>query len=410
VNVGTGASRQLTETDGVQPNWSPHGQRIAFWAIPEGGSQRDIWTIPAQGGKPVQVTNDAAVDWNPVWSPDGRYIYFSSDRAGTLNLWRIRVDEASGEPSGAAEPATTPASLAGHMSFSRDGERMLYVDGKNLSNVSKIEFDAAKEIVKGNPIPVTQGSKPFGVARPSPDGQWLTFAALVQDDIYISKADGTGLRNLTSDSFRDRVPRWAPDGRTILFYSDRSGGKYQIWSINVDGSGLKQITDTATNVLYPLISPDGLRLIFSDYEKTSFMMRTDKAWKDQTIVTLPAMDSFGSYLVPSDWSADGKWAAGTLRRPGAGAVPGIYIYSPESNGYKQLTSYGGIPLWLNDNRRILFSNGTKLGIVDIDTKTVHDVEGASAATGISRDNHWIYLQQNNVESDIWMVKRTSSQD
>src|SRR5262245_16956148 len=323
VNVATGATRQLTEMDGVQPNWSPHGQRIAFWAIPEGGSQRDIWTIPAEGGKPVQVTNDAAVDWNPVWAVDGRYIYFSSDRAGTMNLWRIRVDETSGEPSGAPEPLTTPATVAAHMSFSRDGKRMLYADVKNMANIAKIEFDPLKEVVKGNPIPVTQGSKLFTGARPSPDGQWLTFAsAVVQEDIYISKADGTSLRNLTSDDFRDRSPRWAPDGRTILFYSDRSAGRYQIWSINIDGSGLKQITDSETNVLFPLISADGSRLIFSDYEKTSFMMRTDKAWKDQSPVALPAMDNLGAYLIPSSWSDDGKWAAGTLRRPNAGAIPG----------------------------------------------------------------------------------------
>src|SRR5262245_27730274 len=171
VNVATGATRQLTEMDAVQPNWSPHGQRIAYWAIPEGGSQRDIWTIPAEGGKPVQVTNDAAVDWNPVWSRDGRYIYFSSDRAGTLNLWRIRVDEASGQPKGELEQLTTPATIAAHMSFSRDGRRMLYADVKNMANIAKIEFDPLKEVVKGNPIPVTQGSKLFTGARPSPDGQ-----------------------------------------------------------------------------------------------------------------------------------------------------------------------------------------------------------------------------------------------
>src|SRR5262249_59434489 len=139
----------------------------------------------------------------------------------------------------------------------------------------------------------------------------------------------------------DRSPRWAPDGRTILFYSDRSAGRYQIWSINIDGSGLKQITDSATNVLFPLISADGSRLIFSDYEKTSFMMRTDKAYKDQSVVALPAIDNSGAYFIPSSWSDDGKWATGTLRRPGAGAIPGIYIYSPESNGYRQPTRISG---------------------------------------------------------------------
>ena len=63
----------------VQPNWSPHGIRIAYQGR-RNAAQRDIWTIPAGGGEPVEVTNDAAMDWNPVWSPDGKYLYFASDR------------------------------------------------------------------------------------------------------------------------------------------------------------------------------------------------------------------------------------------------------------------------------------------------------------------------------------------
>ena len=48
------------------------------------------------GGARVPVTKDAAVDWSPVWSPDGRFIYFSSDRGGAMNLWRIDVDQSTG--------------------------------------------------------------------------------------------------------------------------------------------------------------------------------------------------------------------------------------------------------------------------------------------------------------------------
>ena len=59
------------------------------------GGQRDIYTVAAAGGSAVPVTQDAAVDWSPVWSPDGRYIYFSSDRGGAMNLWRIAVDQST---------------------------------------------------------------------------------------------------------------------------------------------------------------------------------------------------------------------------------------------------------------------------------------------------------------------------
>ncbi len=72
VDTITGVERHLvTEKDAVQPHWSPKGHRIAFWGANGQTKQRDIWTLPAGGGEAASVTNDEAVDWNPVWSPDG---------------------------------------------------------------------------------------------------------------------------------------------------------------------------------------------------------------------------------------------------------------------------------------------------------------------------------------------------
>lgn len=70
----------ITKGDAGQPNWSPNGFRIAFWGLKE-GSQRDIWTVSATGGESIPVTYDAATDWNPFWSPDGKFLYFVSNRS-----------------------------------------------------------------------------------------------------------------------------------------------------------------------------------------------------------------------------------------------------------------------------------------------------------------------------------------
>src|SRR6185436_1699900 len=106
-------------------SWSPHGKRIAFWGLAH-FAHRDIWTIDPDAPQPkatlVPVTSDAALDWNPVWSPDGKYLYFGSDRDGTLNLWRIPMDEASGKPTGTAEPLSLPAALTGNFAFSQQGD------------------------------------------------------------------------------------------------------------------------------------------------------------------------------------------------------------------------------------------------------------------------------------------------
>ena len=68
-------------------------------------------------GASVEVTNDAALDWSPVWSPQGDYLYFSSNRGGTTNLWRMAIDERSGRVTGEPEPVTTPSGWSGSMSF-----------------------------------------------------------------------------------------------------------------------------------------------------------------------------------------------------------------------------------------------------------------------------------------------------
>jgi Tol biopolymer transport system component len=93
-NAQTGERRQITDSDAVQPNWSANGHRIAYWGVHKGG-RKDIWTVPSTGGEPVAVTDDEAVDWNPVWSRDGRYLYFLSNRGGSMNLWRAPIDELS---------------------------------------------------------------------------------------------------------------------------------------------------------------------------------------------------------------------------------------------------------------------------------------------------------------------------
>ena len=98
-STATGDRRQLTTADAVQPAWSPHGHRIAYWGLPHDSAQRDLWTIAAGGGEAVRVTNDPAIEWSPAWSPDGRFLYFSSNRSGGFNLWRVALDETTGQTS-----------------------------------------------------------------------------------------------------------------------------------------------------------------------------------------------------------------------------------------------------------------------------------------------------------------------
>jgi len=259
---GSAEKKSLTtQGDAVQPHWSPRGLRIAYWAVFQG--QRDIWTIASNGeGRPVVVTSDPHLDWNPVWSPDGKYLYFSSDRGGSMNLWRVAIEETTGKVQGRPEPVTTPSPYSGYISFARDG-RMAYVQQVATSNIHKVAFDPVKETALGQLIPITQGSRQVGSPTLSPDERWLAFSSSgKQEDLFLIRPDGTGLRQLTDDIHRDRMPRWSPDGKQIAFFSNR-GGRYEIWTIQPDGSGLRQLTSTSDRGAHgPVWSPDGTRLAY----------------------------------------------------------------------------------------------------------------------------------------------------
>jgi eukaryotic-like serine/threonine-protein kinase len=142
VGVNGGEPRRLVDADAITPSWSPHKRRIAFASrLFERTRRSDIYTVPAQGGTPTAVMIDAPYDWNPVWAPDGRHLYFISDRGGTMNLWRIAVDEETGQPRGQPEAVVTPAAFFAHPTLSADGTHLAYSSVQMTTNIQTIAFD-----------------------------------------------------------------------------------------------------------------------------------------------------------------------------------------------------------------------------------------------------------------------------
>jgi Tol biopolymer transport system component/serine/threonine protein kinase/pimeloyl-ACP methyl ester carboxylesterase len=413
INVKTNERQLISEGDALQPNFSPHRQRITYWSRPSRAGQREnIWTIPADGGEAVAVTNGSTTDLNPIWSPDGRYLYFSSNRGGSINVWRVAIDEKSGAALGEPEAVTTigAATSALHLSFSRDGRRLAYAAQEDIRNLRKVAFDISTGKTSGDPTSITRGSMQLWFPDVSPDGEWLTACSRGQQrHVFMIRTDGSELRDLTDDDYRhDGWPRWSPNGKRIVFTSRRSGN-YELWVINRDGSGLQQLTQ-ASGAHYSPWSPDGRMIAYSIHtpKNDCVIVQPDRAWNEQKLEYLPPLSDSSLSFEGWSWSSDGRRLAGIKHLP-SGNHSGIGIYDLESRNYTWFTDFGDWPLWFNDNRHLLFVSEGQILLFDTQTRkyqpvlTVTDQDVDIGSPALSPDNRTIYFTYVAAEADVWLM-------
>jgi Tol biopolymer transport system component len=410
IDVMSGAKKKISmqQNDAVQPSWSPHGQRIAFWGLPEGTGKRVLYTVSTDGGEAAPLNDDDFFNWNPVWSQDGKYLYFASDRGGSMNLWRRPIDESSGKPLGEPERVTSGGQWNAHLSISKSGQ-IVYAALSTGFSLERYQLDAVTGKFATPPATILGSSREIWETALSPNGRWLVMKVRdAQEDLVVAQSDGTGLRRLTNDRFKDRSPAWGADSEQIYFFSDRTG-RYDQWRIRRDGSGLQQITLTeGTSMSNPLPSPDGktlaVPLFGGDIAMTSCLVDLTGPLPQRSVQLLPPVDETHGFGV-AGWSPDGKWLVGTLTTTATG--DGVAIYSVQNKKYETLISTGFPVAWLPDGRRILYRDKNRLLTVDVaskKTQTVLDKLGAGFANiSLAPDGRTLLGGRADNQSDIWML-------
>lgn len=408
---GSAPPRKIYDGDATMPNWSPNGTRIAFNQALSIDRHVSVLTIPASGGEPVLVEGEAGeIAWNPVWAPDGRYLYFISNRGGSPNIWRSAIDENSGTPRDTPQPITTPASVVAHLSLSADGKKISYSAVSETQNIQQLPFDPVKGEPLGAPVNVTTGSRYWANPDPSPDGKQVVFYSQIQPegDLYIINADGTGLRQLTADTAIDRMPHWSPDGNWIACFSDRDG-RLEVWTVRPDGSDLTQMT-TEGEWSYPVWSPDSARLAVGvvlgngktmmDTSNQFQILKPDEPSQRADHIVLPG----DGHFAPNSWSADGRAILGQVRV----STPSIAVFTVADRSIRKLADFGEWPVWLPDSRRVLVvSKRREFHVFDTITGTERMVFSVPRDTlgppRLSLDGRSAYFSRRITEADIWLV-------
>jgi TolB protein len=165
----------------------------------------DLFAVQADGTGLVNLTQHPAVYRDPVWSPDGREVAFQSNRDGRWRLYRMTSDAAT----------VTPLPGAGPLDF---------------------------------------------LAGWSPDGLSLllvTLSEVNREVVLLGLADGARTNPMARDPAEDGSPVWFPDGRAILFVSDRVDRTPQLFRLDLATGAQSQLTDLYRGAADPIVSPDG---------------------------------------------------------------------------------------------------------------------------------------------------------
>jgi Tol biopolymer transport system component/DNA-binding winged helix-turn-helix (wHTH) protein len=271
-------SPEMPEYD-CEPAFSPDGRRIAFERGSIAGMGRDLFVIPITGGEPRRLTFENAWGGVPAWTHDGSEIVFPSTRGGLLNLWRIPAKGGSPQPvSGIGPVAFAP-------SIPRRGNLLAYVRPNVNSSIWQIRLsDETSPLIPATRLISSRGQN----WRPSfsPDGKRIVFESdrLGYSEIWYCGSDGANCAQLTSLHGTAGTARWSPDGRHIAFEVQLQHF-YEIYVIDL---------------------PDG---------------------RPRVLPTFPNSDNGAP-----NWSRDGKW---------------IYFYSTDEKGFFQLwkvSFQGGTPV------------------------------------------------------------------
>jgi len=201
------------------PRLSPDGKRIAVVIVADGNS--DVWVHDLERDTQTRLTFDEARDIHPVWSPDGRYVYFTSNRGGTWGILRKRSDG-----SGEEESIFQSDDEIDVYSASPDGRFVAYHDQTTAGDAWILPVDGEKR----EPRRVFQSAAADGDPVFSPDGRWISYDSDESGrwEVYVRPVEGSGGKWQVSGQGGE-FARWSDDSRW-LFYRERSGG---IWRVPV---------------------------------------------------------------------------------------------------------------------------------------------------------------------------------
>jgi Tol biopolymer transport system component len=199
---------------------SHDGSRVAMEALDPLTHTKDIWSMDVARGVLTQMTFDPNNETFPIWSPDGRWIMFGSDRDGGWQLYRRRADGVGSDE----RVASTPESIV-PQNWARDGQSVVYL--QRPANLGVLQLADPHAIGLIDRARFEGFGRMDGYGQVSPDGHWLLYGSNESGhwEVYVRRfpdRDGSKWKISQGTALS---PRWRADGREIFYYSRVDDGE-----------------------------------------------------------------------------------------------------------------------------------------------------------------------------------------
>ena len=325
---------------------------------------RDIWLYDTQTGEHTNLTNRNGEDRNPVYAPDGKSVYFLSERnGGSFNVYSFPLNAPQ-----QVKPVTTfrthpvrflSVSDKGTLCYAYDGE--LYTQLPN-SRPQKVKVELVRDDDKD--IASFRFSQGATSACVSPDGKQVAF--IVRGDVFVTSTNYPTTKQITNTPAGESALSFAPDNRTLVYASERTGNwqLYMAKIIRKEDPNFPNATLIEEEVLlpsktverrYPQYSPDGKEIAFIEDRNRLMVLNLETKKVRQVTDGSTWYNTGGGF--DYEWSPDGKWF--TLEFIGNRHDPysDIGIVSAQGGAITNLTNSGymsGSPRWVLDGNAVLF--------------------------------------------------------
>ena len=315
-------------TEPTRCAWSPDGELIAcvsgntYYARPSwvfgNLSPSQIVVCRVRDGRVTAITDSLALNHSPVWSRDGRWLYFVSNRHGPMDIYGVARSSGG---SARGSPVRLSTGLGAHtIALAGSGDRLAYSLHSVRSNIWSLPVPMGAPVMTTAASRVSNANENIENLGLSPDGRWLYYDSDLAGnaDLFRLSVVGGEPERLTTDAVDDFFPRPSPDGEELAFHSWR-GGSRDLYVMRLDGGGVQRVTHTEGQESVATWSPDGKALVYS------FLSTEEGVW-------VVARDSAGEWGTPvqrrtggalPSWSPDGKWIAfvTTISGGSLGVIP-----------------------------------------------------------------------------------------